>query len=556
MPVINNVPTTQYIGPKIVPHFADPAEWSINNEYDALSIVTNNGNTYWAKYNVPSGIDISNTEYWYLSAYPDAQIQAYRNEVMEYAEIVDDYATQVTGFTNTAKELTDFTDAIGNISGTVTPYYAGHFIDTHKVQSCCVREGIAYMLCTLSDNTDTYVKAFDLNQNEELWTRRFDSSTIRLGHANDVCFDSSRNIFMICGLDGLYEANASFSVVTKSTKFDGVSIVGNVSRITYDHVTGYVWACVGTDADNTPMFKLYYLAPNANKFVLFSETEGLFNGNADLQSIAAWDDVIVANYTNGYIITHVIDRENKTCKAYKNYTYSHYDATDKYYIGEPEGMEFDENGYLYNCVLANITVDAVCVNMLFTLPYGVKVKKLLQRSVFQYPNIIISQATQNKFANAANELKSLAELDIINMSHLRNVNYDGTVTDNFNATFKGNVTVIINEDANVTFNNQIILKGGTFSIHVPSGSQEVGTRVTFGNANNSYFISTLNAAQVVSLQIGAVAPCLCGELIHYGVNTPIIVAQGIASGNTYVCSRITNVEPYHIYVGNYSVALT
>lgn len=101
MPNINNVPTTQYIGPRIIPHFADPAEWSITREYDALSIVTQGGNTYWAKTNVPAGIQITNTTYWFLSAYPDAQIQQYRAEVQAYAQEVEGFAGQISSLQTT-----------------------------------------------------------------------------------------------------------------------------------------------------------------------------------------------------------------------------------------------------------------------------------------------------------------------------------------------------------------------------------------------------------------------------------------------------------------------
>lgn len=111
MPNINNIPTTQYIGPRIIPHFANPSEWSINREYDALSIVTQGGNTYWAKTNVPAGIQISNTTYWYLSAYPDAQIQQYRAEVQAYAQEVEGYSGRISDLED---DVEDNTRDIGN----------------------------------------------------------------------------------------------------------------------------------------------------------------------------------------------------------------------------------------------------------------------------------------------------------------------------------------------------------------------------------------------------------------------------------------------------------
>lgn len=132
MPNINNVPTTQYIGPRIIPHFAEPSEWSITREYDALSIVTNGGNTYWAKTNVPAGIQITNTTYWYLSAYPDAQIQQYRAEVQAYAAEVETFDGRIDTLEGTASTHTQqiasldgrLDDAEDEIDALKTPHHA------------------------------------------------------------------------------------------------------------------------------------------------------------------------------------------------------------------------------------------------------------------------------------------------------------------------------------------------------------------------------------------------------------------------------------------------
>lgn len=55
----------KYIGKRYVPTFY--GEWGINEEYEALTVVTNNNDSYISKTNVPSGIPLSNTDYWVLS---------------------------------------------------------------------------------------------------------------------------------------------------------------------------------------------------------------------------------------------------------------------------------------------------------------------------------------------------------------------------------------------------------------------------------------------------------------------------------------------------------
>lgn len=77
-------PTTPgytYTGMRYVPVFADPAEWSSANSYEALEIVTHEGNSYTSKIPVPVGIDISNGQYWVLTGNYNAQVESYRKEV-------------------------------------------------------------------------------------------------------------------------------------------------------------------------------------------------------------------------------------------------------------------------------------------------------------------------------------------------------------------------------------------------------------------------------------------------------------------------------------------
>ena len=76
--------TTQYIGARYVPLFADPIEWDKTKQYEPLTIVTNNGNSYTSKQFVPTGIDITNEEFWVLTGNYNAQIEQYRKEVTAY----------------------------------------------------------------------------------------------------------------------------------------------------------------------------------------------------------------------------------------------------------------------------------------------------------------------------------------------------------------------------------------------------------------------------------------------------------------------------------------
>ena len=72
--------TRQYIGARYVPKFYEGTNgnnWDGSSfPYEALVIVTYLGNSYTSKKPVPIGIDITNTEYWVMSASYSSQIEA------------------------------------------------------------------------------------------------------------------------------------------------------------------------------------------------------------------------------------------------------------------------------------------------------------------------------------------------------------------------------------------------------------------------------------------------------------------------------------------------
>lgn len=76
--------TTQYVGARYVPLFAEPAQWDKSKQYDPLTIVLNNGNSYTSRQYVPAGIELSNDAFWALTGNYNAQVEQYRKEVAAY----------------------------------------------------------------------------------------------------------------------------------------------------------------------------------------------------------------------------------------------------------------------------------------------------------------------------------------------------------------------------------------------------------------------------------------------------------------------------------------
>lgn len=108
--------TTQYIGARYVPLFAEPIEWDKTKQYEPLTIVTANGNSYTSRQFVPTGIEITNETFWALTGNFNAQVEQYREEVKAYDG-------RITTAQNTADEAktaaTEASTAAGNASAAV-----------------------------------------------------------------------------------------------------------------------------------------------------------------------------------------------------------------------------------------------------------------------------------------------------------------------------------------------------------------------------------------------------------------------------------------------------
>lgn len=74
----------EYIGARYVPVFANPPEWNDTRGYEPLTVVLHKGNSFTSTQYVPTGIDIGNTKYWLETGNWNAQIEAYREEVLRY----------------------------------------------------------------------------------------------------------------------------------------------------------------------------------------------------------------------------------------------------------------------------------------------------------------------------------------------------------------------------------------------------------------------------------------------------------------------------------------
>ena len=110
----------QYVGARYVPVFANPLEWSDTREYEPLTIVTYQGNSYTSMQYVPTSISIADTAYWALTGNFNAQVEAYRAEVRAFDDRINANAAAISANTaaisaNAAAIAQENTDRTTNV---------------------------------------------------------------------------------------------------------------------------------------------------------------------------------------------------------------------------------------------------------------------------------------------------------------------------------------------------------------------------------------------------------------------------------------------------------
>lgn len=106
----------EYIGARYVPVFANPLAWSDQREYEPLTIVTYQGNSYTSMQYVPTGIDIGNTAFWALTGNYNAQVEGYRQEVLQFDSRISENEANIekltTDLSTTDSKIHNYTELV------------------------------------------------------------------------------------------------------------------------------------------------------------------------------------------------------------------------------------------------------------------------------------------------------------------------------------------------------------------------------------------------------------------------------------------------------------
>lgn len=138
--------TRQYIGARYVPLL--DGDWDSTKVYEPLTVVSYNFGSYTSKKPVPAGIVPTNTEYWQLTGNYNAQVEAYRQEVVALKEDIKAYSYDKENVINVLfpPEDTDIALVADGIAAEYTDNTAAFqaLIDKYGSEQCYYFPGGAY----------------------------------------------------------------------------------------------------------------------------------------------------------------------------------------------------------------------------------------------------------------------------------------------------------------------------------------------------------------------------------------------------------------------------
>ena len=130
-----NMAHHQYIGARYVPIIGrkdeESTEWDGGlAPYEPLTVVLYQGNSYTSRQFVPTGVEITNDEFWANTGNYNAQVEQYRQEVLTFADSIEDnteaiaantldIASNTEAITDNANDIADLQNQMLSFDATV-----------------------------------------------------------------------------------------------------------------------------------------------------------------------------------------------------------------------------------------------------------------------------------------------------------------------------------------------------------------------------------------------------------------------------------------------------
>lgn len=162
------VGTRQYIGARYVPIFGRKGEesivWDNTAPYEPLTIVLYQGNSFTSRQYVPEGVEITNEEFWAETGNYNAQIEQYRQDVIDLTESLNEFRADVNE----------------RISNSRKGFEVGWLSDT--TGTCVICKGDTGIICLDIGSTDGNVALFEQQLSDFLGDRKIDAIVISHYH--------------------------------------------------------------------------------------------------------------------------------------------------------------------------------------------------------------------------------------------------------------------------------------------------------------------------------------------------------------------------------------
>ena len=366
----------QYIGARYVPLFGrkdeESIEWDNTGEYEPLTIVLYQGNSYTSRQYVPVGVDITNLTYWANTGNYNAQVEAYRREAIAIANkipenefdeehTVKDYIDAVSDIIpanefdeeHTVKDyidsLKDATKVFQSYLGRLYKSVALHG-GSNPQGMCMVDEQNAIAFITNSSSTNI-ARAFFVNVHTGVVSNEIETE---YGHCNGIAYKSDTDEVWICPnydylnsqalINKIYVCDRATLVKKREIEFDfephsiAIDKVTNEIWITKEEFSPYKVSLYKFNADDETNPTYIGIIPtsigdNVN-------IHGRISGSLGAQNITAYNGelyYLIGGYVNCLLN---LDKENASIKNVVNIDSQCFIYT----CAEAESVDFTPNG--------------------------------------------------------------------------------------------------------------------------------------------------------------------------------------------------------------------
>ena len=214
-----------YVGHRYVPKVM--GDWDNTNIYEPLSIVQYQGNSFTSRQYVPSGIEITNEEYWASTGNYNAQIEQYRQDVRNLESDVNYINDEVISARNGEENLKDRLDKdkqevttnLSQIAMSVLNF--GAVGDGVHDDRPAIQEGIDY-LKSVGGGTLFFPKGYTFLLNSKTYV----SDNVIIGLKNGVSLDGKGTI-KIADNFGDYHSIFNLSEIVSNVSYKNITVDEN-----------------------------------------------------------------------------------------------------------------------------------------------------------------------------------------------------------------------------------------------------------------------------------------------------------------------------------------